>query len=247
MQAPATAVTVTTSRASSTALRVLLAAILAAIATLVPITPADASADLEAQFLSAINSERTSRGLAALSSSGDLVSVARQHSRKMADQQNLHHNPSLGSQVSGWKKVGENVGKGPSVSRIHAAFMASSGHKANILDADWTQAGVGVAVDADGRIWVTEVFRLPKGAEPKAEPEPEPAPTAEAKAEPTSAPKAAEPAKATPKAAPKSAPKPAPAVTTAGDTAPAPAPEPEVPVIEVPLPLDRTTQFLAGE
>ena len=243
MQAPATAVTVTTARASSTVLRVLLAALLAAIATLVPTTPADASADLEAQFLSAINSERTSRGLSALSSSGDLVSVARQHSKKMADQQNLHHNPSLGSQVSGWKKVGENVGKGPSVSRIHAAFMASSGHKANILDADWTQAGVGVAVDADGRIWVTEVFRLPKGAEPKPEPTPEPEPTAEAKAEPTSAPKPAEPAKAAPKAAPK----PAPAVTTAGDTAPAPDPEPEAPAIEVPLPLDRTTQFLASE
>jgi uncharacterized protein YkwD len=241
MNAPATARTIRT----STALRVLVALVLTAIATLVPVTGADAAADLEAQFVSAINSERSSRGLATLSVAGDLTSVARSHSQRMADQQNLHHNPNLGGAVSNWRKVGENVGKGPSVSKIHAAFMASSGHKANILDSDWTQVGVGVVVDGDGRIWVTEVFRLPKGAEPKPEPkpEPEPEPTATATAKPK-----AEPAPAKSSApAPTAAAKPAPAVTSAA-AAPKQAPEPPAPPApEVPLPLDRTTQFLAGE
>ena len=64
----------------------------------------------------------------------------------MASSNTLKHNPNLTSQVKGWHYVGENVGVGGDVSSLHAAFMASAPHKANILDKDYTQIGVGVAM-----------------------------------------------------------------------------------------------------
>jgi hypothetical protein len=215
--------------------------LVALLATLVPAVVPAALADggMEAAFVSQINQERAANGLPALASSGDLAAVARQHSARMADQDHLHHNPNLGGHVSGWEKVGENVGRGPDVGAIHRAFMASSGHRRNILDAEFTQVGVGVVVRGN-TVWVTEVFRLPAGAAPK--PAPEPAPEPEPKPAPEPAPK------------PKPAPAPEPAAT---DPEPEPAaapaadaePEPEVrephEVIDTPLPLDRITLTLA--
>ncbi len=217
------------------------AVVLAMVATLVPALPSPAHADsgMESEFVSLINKERSAQGRSSVRVAGDLTSVARSHSKVMADQSNLHHNPNLGSDVSGWKKVGENVGRGPSVGSIHKAFMNSSGHKRNILDADWVEVGVGVVV-RDGQIWVTEVFRLPAGAAPapekKSEPEPEKKsePEPEKKSEPTSAPKN------DPAPAPSNDPAPA------ADPAPTPEPDPEPhEVIDQPLPLDRVTLKMA--
>ena len=139
----------------------LVATFLAALAPATAQAAVDSSA--EAQFVSLINQERAARGLAKLTVKSDLVQVARNHSADMAAKNDLYHNPNLGSDVTGWQKVGENVGRGPSVSSIHDAFMNSSGHRANILDSDWTEVGVGVHV-VDGRVWVTEVFRQPSGS-----------------------------------------------------------------------------------
>jgi hypothetical protein len=79
----------------------------------------------------------------------------------MAAQTSLYHNPSLTSQVPNWQAVGENVGEGPGVNDIATAFMQSPEHRANILDHDFTQIGVGVSVDRSGIVWVTEDFREP--------------------------------------------------------------------------------------
>lgn len=177
--------TSTTIRRPALAVVVLLVGLLAGL--LAPTGTAHAAIDggAESQFVAALNEARAAQGLPALSVAGDLTSVARSHSTRMADGDNLHHNPNLGSHVSNWQKVGENVGKGPSVSSIHSAFMNSPGHRANILGSDWTQVGVGVDV-RDGTVWVTQVFRKPAGSsEPAAEPEPE------AKSEPKPEPEAA--------------------------------------------------------
>ncbi|MFO7962123.1 MAG: CAP domain-containing protein [Nitriliruptoraceae bacterium] len=137
-------------------------------------TAAHADAGLESGLVSALNSARASQGLPALEIAGELTSVARSHSRVMADGDHLHHNPDLGSAVTGWRKVGENVGRGPSVSSIHDALMDSPGHRRNILDGDWTHVGMGVVVQ-DGQLWVTQVFRTPRDAAPAPAPAPEPA------------------------------------------------------------------------
>jgi hypothetical protein len=218
--------------------------------TLAP-SPEAARADssLEAEFVAAVNRERASAGLPALSVAGDLTAVARRHSVRMADQNNLHHNPNLGSDVSGWQKVGENVGRGPSVSSIHSAFMSSPGHKRNILDGDWTQVGIGVEVRGS-TIWVTEVFRLPAGSAPKAEPTPEPAPakTTPAPAASTTSTSSAPETSAEPGSSSSTAgaPAPEPAAAAAAAAEPAPAPEPEpYEIADTPLPLDRMVVTLA--
>lgn len=120
---------------------------------------ATADAGQESQFLSSINSSRASAGLAPLSMSGSLQSYARTHSVAMADANKIYH--STGAQLaaaagSGYTKLGENVGRGPSVSALHSAFMGSSGHKANILG-DYNYVGIGTTTK-DGYIYVTAVF-----------------------------------------------------------------------------------------
>lgn len=168
--------------------------VLAMVAALVsPIAPhAAADPGLEQAFVDAINAERAAAGLDALTPAGDLTVVGRRHSTTMADAEDLHHNPSLAGDVNGWRKVGENVGRGPEVTRIHDAFMASPSHRRNVLDADWTEVGVGVIV-RDGQIWVTEVFRDPAGAATAAAPSAEPSEPTSEPSEPTSEP-ASEPA-----------------------------------------------------
>lgn len=183
----------TATRRPAAALVVLLASLLVGLT--LPTTPAHAAVDAgaESQFVAAVNQARASQGLPSLQVAGDLTSVARQHSARMADGDNLHHNPNLGSQVTNWQKVGENVGTGPSVSSIHSAFMNSAGHRANILGSDWTQVGVGVEVRGD-TIWVTQVFRQPTGASqpaPEPEPEPESTPAPQPAPEPESEPQPA--------------------------------------------------------
>src|SRR5438309_253533 len=119
---------------------------------------------MESQFVAKLNAARSAAGLRPYSVASDLTSVARQHSAQMASKQSLYHNPNLTSQVQNWQAVGENVGEGPTVSDVHAAFMHSPEHKANILDHDFTQVGVGVVVDKNGIIWVTEDFREPQSS-----------------------------------------------------------------------------------
>lgn len=197
-------------------------ALLAVLLSLVAVRPAVAAdAGAEAEFVSLLNRERAARGLAALSVASDLVSAARAQSVRMADSGTLHHNPDLGGSVSGWQKLGENVGRGPGAGTIHGAFMASAGHRANILGADWLEVGVGVEV-RDGTVWVTQVFRQPQAAAPAPQPAPEPTPEPAPQPEPSrsaAAPPTAAPASTTPTTAPAPAEAPAPA-TTVAETAP---------------------------
>ena len=140
----------------------LLVAVAAALVMLAP-SPAEAQSstrDLERDFHALVNVERAKEGLGALQSRSDIVSVARGHSQTMADQWRLHHNPSFSSQITGWQRVSENVGYGPSAERIHQALMNSDGHRRNILDDSVTEIGIGVVVK-DGRVWVTQNFRRP--------------------------------------------------------------------------------------
>lgn len=115
----------------------------------------------EGSLVSAINSERSSRGIAKLSVSAELVNVARNHSAEMAAKGAIYHNSSVGSEVHNWKSLGENVGRGPSAGAVHNAFMASSSHSTHILNGAYDRVGVGTVWKGSGSsktIYVTEVF-----------------------------------------------------------------------------------------
>lgn len=172
-----TTVAATATRVTATGTVALLVATLLTAAGVV--LAGDARAD--AGFVSMINSARASAGLPPLASRGDLTSVAASWSQQMASSGTLAHNPSLASQVSGYRYVGENVGYGPDAGTIHRAFMNSASHRANILDSDYTEIGVAV-VESGGRLWVTQVFRAPSGAPRAAAAPAKAAPPARAKA-----------------------------------------------------------------
>lgn len=152
-----------------------------AVGALAVVAPAAHASTEESQFTSMANRERSSRGLRSYSVSSDLVAVARRHAQRMAAGGKIWHNPNLGSEVSGWQAVGENVGMGGSASSIHQAFMNSAAHRANILDTDFTQVGMGTARDSKGVLYITQVFRKPMGAPA---PAPAPAPRVTAKPRP---------------------------------------------------------------
>lgn len=125
-------------------------------------SPAEARTDssAEVRFVDSINAERARRGLPRLLVDNDLRSVARRHSVRMADRNQLYHNPNLTTDVSSWRRVTENIGRGSSVSSLHRALMSSEGHRANILDRNVSEVGIGVEVRGS-TLWVTQVFRQP--------------------------------------------------------------------------------------
>ena len=127
-------------------------------------------------FIGKINEERAAAGVRALTPRADLAAVAQSWAGTMAAQAKLYHNPDLTSDVDNWSTVGENVGYGPDALTVHVAFMGSPGHRANILDTDYTEVGVGTVV-ADGRVWVAEVFRRPQSAPTGGSTAPSPAAT----------------------------------------------------------------------
>lgn len=125
-----------------------------------PLPSAHASNAEEADYLARINDERRAHGLRALREKTDLDRVAQRWSEHMADANRLQHNPRLTRQVTGWRVVGENVGEGGTIRDLDAAFMASPEHRANVLDRDYTQVGIGT-VRRDGILWITVDFRRP--------------------------------------------------------------------------------------
>jgi hypothetical protein len=142
----------------------------------------------ENSFLSAINSSRSSAGLPPLSMDSGLQSHARKHTADMIAAGEIYHSTSAELQAaagSGWSKLGENVGRGGSVSSLHDAFMKSSGHRANILG-DYNYVGIGTDT-ASGVLYVTVVF-MKKGSTATTTTTTAPAPTTTAapKSTPTS-------------------------------------------------------------
>src|SRR5688572_19810573 len=95
---------------------------------LLPLRPA-AAADAvraEADFVSAINALRLSKGLPELTVHPELVDIARAWAAKMAAVDRISHNGEFSHQVAAdWEKLGENVGVGMTVAKLHAAFVAS--------------------------------------------------------------------------------------------------------------------------
>lgn len=187
-------------------------------------------------FTSMTNADRVKRGLKALSTAADLQSVAQQRADEMARSKRLAHTTNLGSKVSGWQRLGENVGRGPTLQEIETALMNSPSHRENILDRDFTQLGVGVTFDGKDYLYVAVVFRQPSGAAASAPPpKPAPTPTTRASQAPKPKPTTTTQAPTTTTQAP----------TTTSTAAPPPPPpvveEIVAPPVEVPPPPVETT------
>ena len=133
-------------------------------------------AGAEGEFVARINELRRSKGLRSLETHGELVTVARRWAEHMARADEISHNPDLARQVSAdWQKLGENVGVGMTVAKLHDAFVRSPSHYRNLVDGDFTHVGVAVVVGRDGALFTTHQFMELRG---KAKPAPATAPPA---------------------------------------------------------------------
>ena len=135
-------------------------ATLAVAASTLLVAPTAAHASGAGTLAADVNAARASAGLRTLGYDGSLSAVAQSWANHMASHDQLAHNPSTPSQIrSGWSAWGENVGYTTtgSASALHAAFMASSEHRANILNRSFTSIGVGWAT-RNGHTYVAEVF-----------------------------------------------------------------------------------------
>jgi uncharacterized protein YkwD len=123
----------------------------------------------ERELFDATNRERVAHGLPALQWNDALADAARKHASEMAQKKALAHQfpgePSLPSRVklAGGRFVwlSENVASGASASLIHAEFLKSTNHRANILDRDMDSTGIGIA-DRNGQLFAVEDFSKAK-------------------------------------------------------------------------------------
>jgi uncharacterized protein YkwD len=104
------------------------------------------------------NQERAANGLPPLSLNSCLSSIAQPWTDQMAASGNLSHNDLGRLTACGGSAWGENVAYNSSISGVHSAWMASSGHRGNILNGRYTEVGIGVSHAADGTVWVTVDF-----------------------------------------------------------------------------------------
>lgn len=105
------------------------------------------------------NGARARRDKPKLKLDPELSKVAKVHAKFMAATGTLQHTPPeiLADRVTNWTRLGENVGYGPTVRKIHRAFMRSTVHREKILARRFRHFGVGIRRAGD-RLWVTVVF-----------------------------------------------------------------------------------------
>ncbi len=122
-----------------------------------------------------LNQKRAENGLRPLMWSDDLERVARIHSQNMADFKFFDHRGIDGKMVSdradclgvgNWRSIGENIafnrGFADPVAKAIELWLDSPSHRHNLMDENWKESAVGVAVAADGSYYFTQVFLLRK-------------------------------------------------------------------------------------
>jgi uncharacterized protein YkwD len=126
---------------------------------------------LEKDILELTNKERDKEKLPPLVTNALLFKAARGHSANMAKKGELNHvlddkNPGkrLDDVGYSWLEVGENIALGTdeTAADILKLWMGSELHKANILNKDFKQIGIGVAKNDKGELYYTQVFGTPQ-------------------------------------------------------------------------------------
>jgi hypothetical protein len=141
-------------------------AVIAALAFLSPAGIAQQKASsTERELFDSANRERRAQGLPPLKWDEALAGAARQHASLMAQQNSISHQfsgePDLSARAAKagarFSMIAENVAEGPSAASIHAQWMKSPPHRANLLDADADSVGIAVA-ERKGQLFAVEDF-----------------------------------------------------------------------------------------
>jgi len=127
----------------------------------------------ERQLLELVNKERAKADLPPLRPHPLLFKAARAHSANMAKQRKMDHildgkRPAQRVEEVGynWSKVAENLITADQsdvpLETIVKSWMDSKPHRENILLKDVTETGLGIATNAKGEIYCTQIFARPR-------------------------------------------------------------------------------------
>lgn len=130
-----------------------------------PPAPAGPPDGVTSGVLDAMNRDRAANGLGALGWNNQLSGLGSGWAAHLAGANGglVHQNLTdvlYSPGYEGYNTLGENLLVGPdsmNTDQMEAAWMASSGHRANILRGNFTTAGVGYAY-GNARIWVAVEF-----------------------------------------------------------------------------------------
>ena len=125
---------------------------------------------LEMQCFNEVNRIRVARGLVPLAFNESLLRVARDYSRRMAEENFFSHNDPDGHTVRErvteanirWRVLGENLsysnGYVNPVAVSMSGWMNSPPHRRNLLDQAWRQTAIGAWIGDNGTVYFTEIF-----------------------------------------------------------------------------------------
>lgn len=122
--------------------------------------------ELEMQMLALVNAERTSRGLSPLRINGLLNDSAEQHSKWQLGVDIMSHTGANGSKPGdrmraagyvfegtwsngeniAWRSQGGSAGLADDVIALHTALMNSPSHRANLLNPNFKEIGIGIEI-----------------------------------------------------------------------------------------------------
>lgn len=112
-----------------------------------------------------VNAARESEGVAVLGADPRLELAATEHARAMQRHHELGHDAGDGGPTERMRRagfevdrIGENVAHAQGTRAAHRALWASPSHRGNVIDARFSTLGVGAVRDADGSVWVCELF-----------------------------------------------------------------------------------------
>lgn len=135
-------------------------------------------AKLENLLFEHVNATRTKNGLKPLVLDSTLSEIARAHSAEMRDLKYFAHESPTASRRTPLDRYRQGTGQRPrfvaenvyrswggrqqisdeQAKRAHDSLMNSPGHRANILHGMPTRIGIGFVANANGDLWVTQMF-----------------------------------------------------------------------------------------
>nr|WP_306337977.1 sigma-70 family RNA polymerase sigma factor [Streptomyces sp. KL118A] len=118
------------------------------------------------QVVALVNTERSKAGCGPVTSNDKLATAATKHSADMAARDYFDHTSPDGKDPGDritaagyrWSTYGENIARGQqSPASVMDSWMKSPGHRANILNCDFKELGVGIH-NGSGGPWWTQAF-----------------------------------------------------------------------------------------
>lgn len=131
-----------------------------------PAPGSSSASQKEQEMLGLVNKERQAAGIKPLEMDSKLVEIARLKSQDMIDKNYFSHtSPTYGDPFTMMKNMGvsfgyagENLAGNQTVGSAHETLMNSPGHRANILNPNYTHAGIGIVEGGPYGAMFTQLF-----------------------------------------------------------------------------------------